>query len=158
VASNLIANPSFSNLLVELIDSFGDLAARATPTIPISVYVRMTGATDRSVFNRSIVPRDNIANLTWIPRDRVSYLFDMFGNHPNTFVEGTHQNRCFKQLMAVARQRTNVPRINLQEVLTTEVPEDLDRQIQSLLLARNSTGLMQILMTAREEAPALGPD
>nr|AHX00966.1 ORF5 protein [Spodoptera exigua virus AKJ-2014] len=158
VATNLVADPSFSNLLVELIDSFGDLAARATPTIPISVYVRMTGATDRSVFNRSVVPRDNVANLTWVPRDRVSYLFDMFGNNPNTFVEGTHQNRCFKQLMTVVRQRTNVPSINMQEVLATEVPEDLSRQIQSLLLARNSTGLMQILMTAREEAPALGPN
>jgi len=133
VAQNLITDPTFSTLAMEIFDLLSNDSTRAITSIPAAVFIKMRGRVERSLFNRTITPLSSISNQTVIPFDRFSYIVEEFGRSEATTMVGTRQNRYFKKFMGSIVNRRNTPSISLSEIEAYELTEEEDRAVQDLL-------------------------
>lgn len=137
VAQNLIADPTFSTLAMELFDLLSNDSTRAITSIPAAVYIKMKGRVERSLFNRTVTPLNSITNQTRIPFDRFSYIVEEFGRTADTTKVGTRQNYYFKKFMGSIINRQNTPSVSLDEIEAFELTDAEDLAVQILLDRRS---------------------
>ncbi|UCR92511.1 MAG: hypothetical protein [Apis nora virus 2] len=146
VVANYVRDPVFSTLLVDLIDLFGDSQGRQVTEIPVSVYVRMRGNVERSVFQRTYIP-EALPNTLILPDDRIGYVLEEFAHNKRTFVQGSLQNTYFKKFLYVARNRPAY--IDALAVSRSSVPPDFAASVDDALLTRSREGIRALLTPAR---------
>lgn len=133
VAENLINDPTFATLAMQVFDLLSNDSTRAITSIPAAVFVKMRGRVERSLFNRTITPLNSIINETRIASDRFSYIVEEFGRTNLTREVGTRQNRYFKKFMGAIINRQNTASVSLQDIEAYELTEVEDLAVQSLL-------------------------
>ena len=133
VAANLISDPVFSTLLVQVMDLLSNDSTRVITKIPFAVFLRMRGKVERSVFNRTVTPLASIENRVIIPQDRFSYLVEQFGYSPLTTQVGTRPNRYFKKFMGSIVNRSYAESVTLEEIESYELTETEEAAMQILM-------------------------
>lgn len=137
IAQNLLQDPTFSTLLLQARD-FVDGTGRAVTEIPVSVFARMNHVNvERSLFTRETVPLDNVIASVYVPKDRVPYILEEFGNNSATMVAGTFQNTCFTKFVKhLNLKKDSTTCINITEVMSQEITDVDVANIQAKIISR----------------------
>jgi len=142
IVQNEIQDPTFGSLLIQARDFIGGDGS-ALEEIPARIWARMNKSmVERSLFDRTIIPVNTMANEVYLPYDRWGHIVDLFGSHPNTFISGTHQNACWLKFMSVIRKkalRSDVTSLSLKEILEYEVTLEDETAIAQIVQSRQLT-------------------
>jgi len=138
VVQNELLNPTFGSLLLKARDFIDQLQGRAITQVPISVFLRLDEfEVERSVWNRTVTPLDTMVSEVRIQKDRIPYLIQLFNSDRNTLISGTRQNKYFKKLIAVLREK-NLSELQSISLVEIEQMEELsDEELDSILTTRS---------------------
>jgi len=138
VVQNEMSNPTFGSLLLKARDFVDQLQGRAITQVPISVFLRLDEfEVERSVWNRTVTPLDTMVSEIRIQKDRIPYLFQLFNSNKNTLISGTRQNKYFKKLIAVLREK-NLSELQSISLVEIEQMEELSDEELNLILTSRS--------------------
>lgn len=137
IAQNETTDPTFGSLLMQARD-FMAADGSSLAEIPARVWAQMSSKVERQLFDRIVTPVGSVENEVYLPYDRYSYVLERFGAHSQTFVEGTHQNLCWKKFLIFLKYKANkrgVTSLKLSEILNYQLTNRNEREIDEMIAA-----------------------
>lgn len=138
IAQNETLDPTFGSLLMQARDFIAS-DGNALAGIPARVWAQMSSKVERQLFDRVVTPVGSVENEIYLPYDRYSYIIERFGAHSQTFVEGTHQNLCWKKFMIFLKFKANkrgVTSLKLSDILNYQLTNQDELEIRKMLSAK----------------------
>lgn len=135
IVQNETLDPTFGSVLMQARDFIGSSGDPITE-IPARLWAQMSSRVERQLFDRTITPIGSLENEIYLPYDRYSYILERFGAHPKTFVEGTHQNVCWKKFLTVLKKKAakrDVMSLKLSEILTYELTDQDEQDLRDII-------------------------